>query len=68
VKAKTAVMTLVITPLILLAGLVALVGLALLGATRRVRRPGVAEDGLATLAPVTRLDSRPADVALRHAA
>lgn len=67
-RAGTTVMTLAMTPLILIAGLAALVCTALLGISRRVARRGSGQQTAATLVPVTRLDTRTADVALRRAA
>jgi hypothetical protein len=57
---------LVLTPLVLLAGLVALVVVLMLGAMRRVHR--VRRTELQPLAPVITLDTASADVALRRAA
>jgi hypothetical protein len=66
VNGRTAVIALVMTPLILIAGLAALFGLAFVGFTRRVRGPRPYAHERAAVASVRRLET--ADVALRHAA
>jgi multisubunit Na+/H+ antiporter MnhC subunit len=58
---------LVLTPLVVLAGLVALVVVLMLGATRRVHRVRRSELQR-PLAPVITLDTTSVDVALRRAA